>query len=427
MVLACFRCIRIAVSFQSGKLIFAAALLLPSVLWAQTFPVRLERTGTNGVCDNLTANRMAVDPATGRVTLQGVTGLTCLPDGVAGLGNISVSAPAGPHASGVSGLSVVVQNIPAGATCTLRGVSNVQGNGIVGGQGWSDGTPLCTACSSSVTRTIDLTNVDTQANWLLQLNVQCSIQSGGYAVQAPIVASNAITVQPTPIVQGSCPYGENVPPTNHDGLTIASRQTTTPVSNGNNGSGLYPATDWSHFFGVSTGGSVLGRPLTSPGSTAQGYGFPGRFIGQTYFQLDRNKFIALRFRAPTPDANPVGNPVWTGVVSALGLYTAATPTSALSLAVAPCPGQFRDAPGAALPPACVVTNPNSVKDRINFVIVAPGVPYNGASCPIEAGKTYYFNVMAASPAVSLTTPLCSTTTCNYRMSRFPLGLAEDYP
>jgi hypothetical protein len=427
MVVACSRCIRIAVSFQSGKLIFAAALLLPSVLWAQTFPVRLERTGTNGVCDNLTANRMAVDPATGRVTLQGVTGLTCLPDGVAGLGNISLSVPAGPHASGVSGLSAVVQNIPAGATCTLRGVSNVQGNGIVGGQGWADGTPLCTACPSSVTRTIDLTNVDTLGNWVLQLNVQCSIQSGGYAVQAPVVASNAITVQPAAVVQGSCPFGENVPPTNHDGLTIANRQTTSQVTNGINGGGLYPATDWSHFFGTSTGGFVSPRTLPSPGTTAQGYGFPGRFIGQTYFQLDRNKFIALRLRAPQPDANPNSNPLWTGINSAVGKYTAATPTSGLTFAIAPCPGQFRAAPGAPLPSACVVQDPNSTKLAHNFIIVDPGIPYSGDKCPLEAGKTYYYNIMAIRQDDSLLTSLCTTTNCNYRISRFPLSIDTNYP
>ena len=104
----------------------AAVLLLSGIVSAQSFPVRLERSGVNGVCDNLTANRMLVDPATGRVTLQGVTGMTCLPDGAAGLGNVGISVPAGPHASGAT-TTATVQNIPPGATCTLRGIANVDG------------------------------------------------------------------------------------------------------------------------------------------------------------------------------------------------------------------------------------------------------------------------------------------------------------
>lgn len=413
--------------FYSGKFIFAAALLLPTALFAQSFPVRLERTGSNGVCDNMTANRMAVDPATGRVTLQGVSGMTCLPDGAAGLGNVSIAVPAGPHASGVTGLAATIQNIPAGASCTLRGVSNIQGNGIVGGQGWTDGTPLCTSCPTTVTRTIDLTNVDTQGNWVLQLNVQCAIQSGGYAVQAPIVASNSVTVQPSPIVEGSCPFGENVPPSNHDSLTIASRQLTTQVSNGISGSGLYPATDWSNLFGVNSGGFVSPRTLPSPGPAAQGYGFPGTFIGQTYFQIERNKFIALKFRVPQADANPSGNPLWTGIRSGVNTYSPVGTTGPVTFSIAPCPGQFREVPGAPLPPACITQDPNSTKGSQTFIIVNPGVPYTGSQCALEAGKTYYWNMMSINAAGSLQTTLCPSTNCNYRMSRNPLAISPTYP
>lgn len=419
-------------SFLSGKLILAAALLLPSVLWAQTFPVRLERTGSNGVCDNMTANRMAVDPASGRVTLQGVTGMTCLPDGAAGLGNVSISVPSGPHASGVTGLLATVQNIPAGASCTLRGVSNIQGNGLVGGQGWADGTSICTSCPTTVTRAIDLINVDTLSNWVFQLNVQCSIQSGGYAVQAPIVSSppppNAVTVLPAVVAQGSCPFGENVPTTNHNNLSIANRQTTTQVSNGMNGSGLYPATDWTSIFGATTGSTFVSpRTLPIPGPVGLGFGFPGPFIGQTYFRLERDKFIALKFRTPAADSNPSSNPLWTGIYTDLRTYTAATPTSALTFAVAPCPGQFREVPGAPLPPACVVQEPNGFKGSLGFILVDPAIPYTGNLCPLELGKTYYWNIMASDIRGSLLNSLCGSASCNYRMSKNPLFINGSYP
>ncbi len=400
----------------------AGAMLLSGLVAAQTFPVRLERSGGNGVCDNMTANRMAVDPATGRVTLQGVTGMSCLPDGAAGLGNVGISIPAGPHASGAT-TTATVQNIPVGATCTLRGVANVSGSGIIGGDGWMDGTPLCSACPPSVSRTLSMTNVSFSAEWVFRLNVQCSIQSGGYAVQAPIVASNPVTVSPAPIVEGSCPFGENVPP-GHDGLTIADRQTQSFISNPTP-SGIRDVTAWTSLFGTNVGGIVWPGPinLPSPGSPGLGYGWPGTNISQFYYRMDRGKFIALKFRAP--DAS-VPSP-WIGITSGMNTYSAPVAGAPVTFAVAPCPGQFRNSIGAPLPPACVTPEPNSTKMSLTFIVVDPDVPYNGEHCPLEAGKTYYWNIIAADHRTNLQTSFCPSSYCEHRMSRNPLSVDQNYP
>ena len=403
----------------------AAALLLTGIVSAQSFPVRIERTGANGVCDNMTANRMAVDPVTGRVTLQGVTGMTCLPDGAAGLGNVDVAILAGPHASGAT-TTATVQNIPAGATCTLRGIANVDGAGIIGGDGWADGTPLCSACPTSVTRTLGLTNVSVLSNWVFQLNVQCSIQSGGYSVQAPIESSIPVTVSPAPIVEGSCPFGENVPPISHDGLSIANRQTQSFISNPSP-SGIRDVTTWTSLFGTNTGGLVWPRTLPSPGPASLGYGFPGTNISQFYYRMDRGKFIALKFRAPQPDAQPQTVPLWTGISSGMNTYSAPVAGAPVTFAIAPCPGQFRSVAGASLPPQCVTPDPNSTKMSLTFIVVDPNIPYTGAHCPLEAGKTYYWNIIAADHRTNLQTSFCPSTFCEHRMSRNPLSPDQNYP
>ena len=395
--------------FSSAVLcVFVSGLLLSSLVSAQTFPVRLERAGTNGVCDNMTANRMAVDPLTGRVTLQGVTGMTCLPDGAAGLGNVGISVPGGPHPSGVAAVTATVQNIPAGATCTLRGSTDIQGNGVIGGDGWSEGSLLCSACPTSVTRTLALTNVSTTVNWVLQLNLQCSIQSGGYAVQAPIVTSNQITVLPATVVEGSCPFGEQVPPINHDGLTSLNRQTTTQVSNGYQGPGLKDATLWTSLFGVTTGGWIAGVTLASPGPSNQGYGFPGTHGNQTYFRMNRGQFIAMKFRAPAAGTN------WTSVRANLNFYSADSPSSQATFSIAPCPGQFGRCLGLTAV-ACVTNNPKARRARWDSSSLIEH-SYTGEQCALEQGKTYYWNIMAINQAQSLQNSLCVATTCNYRMA-----------
>lgn len=423
-------------SFHPGKLIIAAALLHSAFAGAQPFNVRVERADATGNCD-MKATRMAVAPS-GQVTLQGVSEVTCLPDGAAGLANVAVSVPPGPGAGGAypsgatEGIVVTVQGIPATATCTLRGITTTtpQGTGEVASGGWSDGTTLCTNCANQVQRTIRVDNFGTTSNWAFRLRVQCSIQSGGYAVQGPIVEgpNTPVTVLPATVAPGSCPYPAGTLP-GHDNITIANRQTTTRVTNGING--VVPAqavTEWTHIFGVTTGTTnVTPRQLPIPGPVAQGYGFPGPFVGQTYFELDSGKFIALKFRAPAPDSNPSGNPLWTGIYTDVRTYTAAAPTSALTFSVAPCPGQFRSVPNAPLPPACVVQEPNGFKGSQSFILVDPGIPYTGNLCPIELGKTYYWNMMATDIRGPLSNSLCGNTTCFYRMSKNPLFINGSYP
>jgi len=396
-----------------------AISLLPGLLLAQgTFPLRLERTGANGVCDNMTANRMSVDPGTGRVTLEGVSNLTCLPDGAAGLGNVNISVPAGPHASGATNVTATVSGIPAGASCTMRGSTNVAGSGLIGGQGWPDNISLCTSCGTSASRSLTLTNVSTTVQWRLRLQVQCSIASGGYSVLAPIVSSNEIVVQTATVAIGSCPFGEQVPPTNHDGLTIASRQTSATFTMGTS-LGVRDVTSYVSILGAHPGDVTLfGRFLPFPGSVAEGFGYPGNTGLQNQMQLERGKFVAMKFRAPQVSATP-----WVGVRVPLQRFVPASPGTSSVFSISPCPGQFRAVPEVPLPAACVV-RPDT-KTGIDAVIVsASGSGYAGMSCPIKAGETYYLNIIAADPAGNLTQSLCEGTSsyCNVRFAKPNLSI-----
>ncbi len=417
-------------AFISGRILLSAVLLLPVVALAQTFPVRIERAGNNGVCDNMTASRMSVDPASGRVTLEGVTGMTCLPDGAAGLSTISVTVPAGPHASGVTGVTATVQGIPSGASCTLRGVVNTSGNGSVAGAGWADGTSLCTNCGTSVNRVLSLTNASTTAQWKFKLQVQCSLSSGGYAIQSPVIQSPEVTVEPSAVAVGNCPYGDQVPTDDHDGLTMASRQqTTTTDRDALGGTGVKSALLYTTLFGANAGGGQVGGvTMQSPGSVSEGYGHPGTHGSNFGFTLDRTKFIALQLRAPQVSATS-----WLGVVNTLKPFSASTnPGTVYTATVAPCPGQFRTTTLAPMRAACVMSAAGGTElGRLQTTFIAPGATYNGSLCPLELGKTYYLNIMAVDPAQpgslnpanATANSLCVTngTFCNARVQRLPLA------
>lgn len=418
----------------------AAALLAGTVgiVHAQTFPVRL-CTGAVGVCDNLggdnlTATRMSVDPASGRVTLENVTGLDSLPGGAAGLANIALSVPPGPHESGSSGIVATVTGIPAGASCMIRAASDVEGSGLISEDGWSEGTSLCTTCSPTVTRTLTFTNLSVTAAWRLRLNVQCSVTtSNGYTVSAPPVSSNEATVDAAEVAVGDCPYGENVPTENHDGLTIASRQTLITTSNGGYGNNPHDAHFFSALFGESGGGTIWwgGSPVTVPvpGPTAEGYGYPGSYGGTFDYNIQTGKFIAMKFRAPNAAA-------WKGVTAQVRSSNANQNGTAVAWSIAPCPGQFRSTSLVTLPAACVVNTPTSDQTGVMAVVSDPAQPYTGPDvCPIEMGKTYYLNIISTDPLVTgnlgptaiINNSWCqNTSSCTGRMARYALSFHPTY-
>ncbi len=405
----------------SGRILLAAVLMLPVVALAQTFPVRIERAGNNGVCDGMTASRMSVDPSSGRVTLEGVTGMTCLPDGAAGLSTISVAAPAGPHASGVTGVTATVQGIPTSASCTLRGIVNTSGTGIVTGAGWADGTSLCTNCGTSVNRVLAFDNGSTTAQWKFKLQVQCSLSSGGYAIQSPVIQSNEITVQPATVAAGNCPYGEQVPPENQDGLTLSSRQTMVTVNEaGYQGNNAKDATLYAALFGVHTGGNLTPTDiLPTPGPSSEGYGYPGTHGNNFQFRIESNKFMALKFRAPQVSATP-----WQGVMVGFSPYSATTQGTAYTAVIAPCPGQFRSTALVNIPAACVMPASSGTElGRLLTMFTAPNGTVPAGYCPLELGKTYYLNLISANVETqgALTTTLCAQTapgsSCNARIAR----------
>lgn len=416
------------------KMLGATALLsmASSVVLAQSspFPVCLKRTGST-VCDSndTTATNMSIEPS-GRVTLEGVEGLsTGLPGGATGLGNITVTlTPPNPAASGDT-VVATVGSIPVGATCTMRTITTVSGGGSIGGQGWTDGGTLCTSCATTTDRSLTL-NASTNG-WVLRLNAQCSILTGdGYAVSGPIKSSVDITVPPAVVAPGDCPYGENVPTENHDGLTISSRQTqVTVTANGFGGPGIKDGTLFTSLFSAHPGGIVGGRTLPSAGSTTDGYGYPGSYANNFTWQVQTGKFVALKFRVPSSVA-------WKGINSWVLPFSSGASGTPVSWSIAPCPGQFRSTVLAPLPAKCFNNTQATEQGGVNAIISDPANPYTGTGgCPIELGKSYYLNIMAVNPALpghldpanAIQNSWCpNSSSCTVRMGRAPLSLDTTY-
>lgn len=392
----------------------AVALLAVSsgvVSAQQSFPVCLQRTGSS-VCEgnNTTATEMSIAPTTGAVTLRGVEGLgSGLPGGATGLGNITWNiTPLNPAASG-DNVTVIVQNIPAGASCTMRPVTTELGSGSIGGDGWTDGAllPLNGAGTASLPRNLAMSA--STAGWEVKLNVQCSIAtSDGYFVYGPVMSSPKITVPPAQIVvTGDCPYvdgsGDMVPP-GHDGLTTASRHLTVSATNGPNGNGNYDALNYTSLYLANAGGGTVGgRLLASPGSANEGYGWPGTYFNNVTKSIQTGKFVALKFRAPSHMS-------WKGISFFLRTWSPEFNGVGVTWAIAPCPGQFRSvvpgqsgvpagSPQVNVPAACVANDPATKGTGIYTIVSDPANPYTftgfGAKCPIEMGKTYYLNMIAA--------------------------------
>ncbi|MEO8011261.1 MAG: hypothetical protein ABI650_06410, partial [Dokdonella sp.] len=217
-----------------------------------------------------------------------------------------------------------------------------------------------------------------------------------------------VTVQPGTIAVGDCPYqgigGDQVPP-GHDGVTIANRQSVSFSSYGFPGgsSGNRDVTTW---VGLNGAWPTAATPPLG-GTVAEGFGFPGAWYNNTDFTMQRGRFIALKFRAPV-------NSSWYGRTSEYTRYgDLQGATSAYSMSVSKCPGQFRAATGAPVDSRCVL-GPAS-KNGIGWTIVNPNVPYLGEFCPLKAGETYYFNMFAADPAGDLSTSLCAVSTCGYKV------------
>ncbi len=438
-----------------GATVLLAAASSAVLAQAQPFAVCLKRTGSS-TCDSndTTATHMSIEPASGRLTLEGVEGLgSGLPGGASGLGNIafSVNSSVNPVTLPSSGSSavVVLQNIPAGASCTMRAITTVSGSGNVGGDGWTDGGSLCTSCGTEAPpRTLILNS--SPLGWTLKLNAQCSIQTqDGYAVSGPIKSSELITVPPAEIPLGDCPYvdgnGNDAVPPGHDGLTLASRQSVVTVTaNGPTGVGPYDGLLYTSMYRVHTGGNVVGgRLLASPGSSAQGYGWPGTWYNNMTYSITSGKFIALKLRAPS-------DPSWKGISFNLRTYSPeGLNNTAVSWSIAPCPGQFRSVvPGQlgvpvgsseiTLPSACKM-NVSSTKGTGIYAIVSdPAAPYTstgfGSKCPITMGKTYYLNIMAVDasqpghldPANALQNSWCPGSACLMRNGSAGLVLDPNY-
>ena len=117
--------------------------------------------------------------------------------------------------------------------------------------------------------------------------------------------------------------------------------------------------------------------------------------------LQRNKYISLRFRAPT-------NPPWLLPPSNAGSYLVIPGNSYVRASIAPCPGQFISDVNYPTNPGCHIVGK---QQNLNALITIGST----ASCKLEPGKTYYLNLInAAFP--DLTESTCSGSLCSPKVN-----------
>lgn len=128
-----------------------------------------------------------------------------------------------------------------------------------------------------------------------------------------------------------------------------------------------------------------------------GFGFPGNnTTSVTFTNVMKNKFIAMKFRAPSA-------PTFNGSIgSFLG-----QPVAAFTLfSLAPCPGQFSTDANRPMVGNCQGIAKSA---NLSFKFAQPGAI--GNQCKLIPGNTYYFNIIQADGFNALTSPSCGAGSC----------------
>jgi hypothetical protein len=339
------------------------------------FPVSVRKSGSE-ICQ-LEGRELIVDATTGRAALQLSKGFSCELSGT--LGNfpapvVTLASHASLNVSTTSTASAATLNVTlatgfpssaAGVSCEPDGVDSTFVNVL---SGWTG--VLCTNCGSSVTRTVSIAHTGGVGIGALRFKAKCTYQGDPahprIATTLRDIDSPSVTVaryfpECTAVEQLADPKG----------LTSAMRQTGGQIIGGPTAGNSVDFTKFTSVFGSAAGTFIAGSP------DAADYGFPGTNASSIRLVLNRNRFTALKFRAPN-------DPVWINVD---GSFSFMPGTAYVSTAIAPCPGQFQSDENFPLPSACF----GQTKMDVPWRIAAGG----DESCRLEPGRMYYLNLIHA--------------------------------
>jgi hypothetical protein len=381
----------------AGAITLCASLVLPAQSHAANFQVDVKRFSVSQC--GMTGSMLNIDPSTGNVSIDLDADFVCYPLVVSSIANnasLSVTS-ATTIGGGTSGQGSVNLQLNTGLSGTTPGVTCVPdgytSSNVNISSGWTASSALCgpSNCGATATRTVNVVNPSSTLDGNITFKAKCTYQDQSNvnlsSVRANIPSSPLVTVQhgtaPAPTFCSS--VTELATP---NGLTEAGRQTTGTVTGG-----LYPGTrdflNYTSVFGFSTGTVAAGDPDN------QGFGFPGDNRTSVTLTVQKNKYIAMQFRAPSA-------PAWNGVFGGF----LAQPVAAFSLfAIAPCPGQFAN--DANYPMNNNVCRGIAKSANLNFKITSG----TGSQCLLVPGNTYYLNVIQAGGFNNLTTPSCSSSSC----------------
>ena len=388
-----------SVPLASIAVVLGAFLFPPVPLQAADFQVVVTQSAVPQC--SLTGSMLDIDPASGKVTIDLSTGFSCYPLVVRTLANDASLSVTGSTTvgGGITGMGTVNLQLITGLSAPTPGVTCVP-DGITSSNVsvTSDWTaPLCANnCGATATRTVSVQNTSSTVDGYITFKAKCTYQDQSNtnlsSVRANIQSTPSVTVQ-----HGTTPpanYCQNVSElSDSKGLTNGMRQTVGTVTGGTMPGTNISFLDYTSVFGVTANTAPQGS-----GDTL-GLGFPGTNKTAITTYISRDKYISLKFRAPTYAA------VWDGRG---GSYFFQSQSSVgLSVAIAPCPGQFDS--DAFFPLTGFTCKGESLLE-------AQWLVTNGSTlgCKLEPGKTYYLNLIHAQRS-DPTNTYCTGGSCSVQI------------
>lgn len=369
---------------------------------ATTFPVHLNNPATQESCD-FVGSFLQVDPVTGKVDIDLVQDPSC--------GEITIPASTTPTmiavgaklqvtggtaiGGGTTGAGTVALKLTTGLAVATPGVTCVpDGQSAVGVAVDGDWTsPLCTNCGSTVTRSVLVRNTGSSTGTIV-FKAKCSVLDTTHTNLSSVITGIAQTPTVT-VAPGTAPaptFCSSVSQLAANyGLNDSMRQTAGKLVGGIYAGAAIDLTEFNTAFGALTTVAAPGTPdLTA-------YGFPGKEIQNKVVTVKKDKFISLRFRAPSATT-------WAGRVGVIDLVQTLNPYTA---AIMPCPGQFNSDANYPMVGGCVR---DGGEDSFAWKI-GTGAGY----CELEPGKVYYLNIISARPATP-TISLCASAECAQKIA-----------
>ncbi len=349
---------------------------------------------------SLTGSMLNIDPASGNVSIDLSADFSCYPLVVSSIANgasLSVTG-ATTVGGGVTGAGTINLQLNTGLSAITPGVTCVpdgfSASNVLVSSGWS--ANLCSSnCGATVTRSVDVQNTSATLDGSITFKAKCTYQDQSN-VNLSSVRTNIQSVPSVTVQHGTAPapnYCQSVSElSDPKGMTDAMRQTVGNVSGGILPGSNIPFLEYTSVFGVSANTYPAGA-----GDTL-GYGFPGINKSTITTSITKGKYISWKFRAPS-------NSVWIGRVGSY--FWQSQVNVSLSVAIAPCPGQFDNDP--LYPLTGLTCKGESLVD--NQWITTSG---SSVACKLEPGKTYYLNVIHAERG-NPTNSYCPNSSCTVQI------------